>query len=711
MHRAILFCAGAALLLPSGFLPAQVEEPSPPDSMATYEVEEIVTTGTRTYRKIIDVPWSIERIDNVDYKYDRKTSVDNVLQGIPGVFFQNRYGNHDVRISIRGFGSRSNSGIRGVRILLDGIPESEPDGQTRIEAIDFQSVGSIEVVKGNSSSLYTNAPGGVINFLNDLRFPGTFATSFNEVGSGGLRSNGVKAGLSSGGNRLLVTYNHHTARGYRRHSEDFWHILNSAAEMPLGEVSRLNLYGYYVDGLIRLPGSLTREQYEADPFQANSRDEGRDAIRLTRKGRLGIQFTTRLDDEGNDELELLGYGTMKYFERTARTYRIMNRNGVGASARYTHRSLLWGNPDEFSVGGDLFYQYGPVEEYGNIGGTKGDDLRFLTDEDIANAGFYLQNSLGLIPDRLDFLLTARYDKVVFDVRNQIFAVANDTRRFEAVTPKAALNYKITPTVAAFASWGLSFDSPAGNELDNYALSTRPAGLLNPDLRPQKSRNLELGLKGNLLLPDETWFRILNFELVLFRTVVEDEIVPFEVQGEVFYRNAARTRRAGLEAGFRTEILKGLSFQAAYTFSDFVYESYIARSMDEDSVGNTVFTDRSFAGNRVPSVPRHNLFLALSVERPVAQALSAFARLRYTRTSSLEADDANAERAEGYALLGANAGLDWVIGNADILLSAGVNNLTDRRYVAFVNINSTSREFYEAGEPRSFFGSLNIGYRF
>ncbi len=145
-----------------------------------YETDEVIVTGTRTNQKIIDIPYSVVRISPAQFKFDKKVSINDVLNSVPGVFMQSRYGNHDVRISIRGFGSRSNSGIRGVRILLDGIPESEPDGQTRIEAIDFNSLGSIEVVKGNSSSLYTNAPGGVVNFINDINFSKSFATQFNE---------------------------------------------------------------------------------------------------------------------------------------------------------------------------------------------------------------------------------------------------------------------------------------------------------------------------------------------------------------------------------------------------------------------------------------------------------------------------------------------------------------------------------------------------
>ena len=148
-----------------------------------YETDEVIVTGTRTNQKIIDIPYSVVRINSTQYKFDKSSFINDVLNAVPGVFMQSRYGNHDVRISIRGFGSRSNTGIRGVRILLDGIPESEPDGQTRIEAIDFNSLGSIEVVKGNSSSLYTNAPGGVVNFISDINFSKSFAAQFNEIGS------------------------------------------------------------------------------------------------------------------------------------------------------------------------------------------------------------------------------------------------------------------------------------------------------------------------------------------------------------------------------------------------------------------------------------------------------------------------------------------------------------------------------------------------
>lgn len=699
-------CLWVATLTPAVYAQGDLSEQQ--DSLKTYEIDEVVTTGTRTSKRIIDVPYSIERIDQTQYKFDRKVSVTDVLGGVPGLFMQSRYGNHDVRISIRGFGSRSNSGIRGVRILLDGIPESEPDGQTRLEAIDFQSVGKIEIVKGNSSSLYTNAPGGVINFINDINFTRSFAVNFNEFGSFNLRSNGFKTGVRTENYGFLTTYSYHNAKGYRPHSEDYWHILNTVLETTPGDNSSLQIYGYFVDGLIRLPGSLTKAQFDMDPFQSNPRDISRDTKRITKKGRLGLQYNTYLDEEKHHQLELTSYGTIKYFERTAATYRVMNRTGIGASARYVLNTRLFGLGYEFSVGGDLLYQAGPVEEYDNINGKKGDNLSSLTDEIIENVGGYFQHSLNLIDQHLDLLFTGRYDKVVFDTRNQLLEVKSATRRFEAFTPKIALSYKITPTVAAYTSYGLSYDTPAGNELDNYPTSSNPNPLLNPDLQPQKSRNVEIGIKGNLQYPDDDVFRSLYFETTLFNSRIEDEIVPFEVFGGEFFRNSAKTNRTGIEIGANVEVVRGLKFRSAYTLSDFSYGSYTARTIELDSAFNIVTVDRDFSGNIVPSIPKHNLSLTLSYEHHLFETITGFVKANYLNVSGMYTDDQNSEKTDGYQILNATLGIDVSVEHLSILISGGVNNITNLTYAAFVNINSASRQFYEAGEPRNFYGGISLG---
>lgn len=678
-----------------------------------YQTDEVVVTGTRTNKKIIDIPYSVIRLNNKTYKYDRKTSISDILNTVPGVFMQNRYGNHDVRISIRGFGSRSNSGIRGVRILLDGIPESEPDGQTRIEAIDFNSIGSIEIVKGNSSSLYTNAPGGVVNFINDINFPNNFLVIFNDFGSYELRRNGFKTGVRTNDYSFLATYTYHNYKGYREHSEDYWHILNTVLETNPGRNTNVQFLGYFTSGLIRLPGSLTKEEYDSDPFQAAQREKDFDFKRVSKKGRVALRLTSKFGELLNNEIELTTYGTIKYFERTQRNFRIFNRYGLGSSVRFTNKSIFFENREnEFSIGGDLFYQTGPIEDYNNINGRKGDLLNNLTDETIGNSGLFIQNIFELYRNKLYLLFSGRYDNVYFDQKDQLLAVRNDIRRFEAFTPKAALNYKITTSISAYTSFGFSFDSPAGNELDNHPLSSNNGStLLNPDLKPQKSKNFELGIKGNLVDFDEKYFGKTFFEVTFFNSIIEDEIVPFEVYGDVYYRNSAQTTRRGIELGGKTEILEGLRLILSYTYSNFRYDKYETVSIDLDQSGNITTETKNFSDNKVPSVPEHNLLSALEYEHQFTYELTVFMKGSFQYVSGLYVNDANEDKTGSYGLLGSTIGLDYRLGEINLLLSAGINNISDKRYVGFVNINSTSGRFYEAGEPRTFFASLHLGYTF
>jgi iron complex outermembrane receptor protein len=681
------------------------------DTTAVFQIDEVVITGTRTYKRIIDVPYSVQRVEASQYKFDRKVSVNDVLGVVPGLFLESRYGNHDVRMSIRGFGSRSNSGIRGVRVLLDGISESEPDGQTRIEAIDFHSVGSIELVKGNSSSLYTNAPGGVVNFINDVTFASSHLISHNQFGSFGLHENGFKTGVRTDDYRFLTTYTYHTYNGFREHSQDYWHILNMVAEVIPDETTQLDIYGYFVDGLIKLPGSLTKEQFDADPYQANQRDVSRDSKRISTKGRLGIRFQSVFGESRNHEVEVTGYGTIKYFERTSSTYRIINREGIGFTGRYTYRYSLFGRNHDFSVGTDLLYQGGPVETYQNIGGMKGDILTALTNEVIGNAGAYYQFTFNLLPEQMDLMLTGRYDKVVFDIKNQILAAQNSKRRFEDFTPKAALNFKLTPTIAVYTSYGLSFDSPAGNELDNFPTSSDPTSLLNPDLEPQESKNFEIGIKGNVVSFNADVFRRVSFEATLFNSIIENEIVPYEVFGDVYFRNSAMTDKKGLELGLDFSIVGGLSAKGSYTYSHFTYDEYLAGIVMVDSVGNIVTADQDFTGNTAPSTPMHYGAVALEYQHELSSTNTAFIKGTYRFASGMYVDDANSAKTEGYGIVGLTVGCDLNFGRLNLLVSGGVNNMGDNVYVAFVNTNSSNSEFYEAGEPRTYFGGVNLGYTF
>lgn len=695
-----------SIILACSSFQANSQDVTVPDT-SYRELNEVVITGTRVSKRIIDIPYSVIRVDFQTFRYDRKVGAADFLAPVPGLFLQSRYGNHDVRFAIRGFGSRSNSGIRGIRILLDDIPESEPDGQTRIEAIDFNSIGRIEIVKGNSSSLYTNAPGGVANFINDIDFRRSSLVQFNQFGSFGLHRNGIKAEVKTDHYRVLTTYSYQNYDGYREHNKEWWHILNFVLESTPSANTSLKILGYFVDGIIKLPGSLTKEEFESDPWQADQRSIDRDEKRITTKGRIGIRYNAKFGRNLNNEVEVTSYGTIKYFERTAKDYRIINRYGIGLSARYINKLQLGERMNEFSVGGDAYMQPARTEYYDNISGTKGDQISQLYSENIGNIGLYFTENFEIIPRKLFTLLTGRYDNISYHQEEETLPSRSDSRYFSAFTPKLAFNYKVTPMISLYTSFGLSYDSPANNEMDAFD----PQELYNQDLEAQESMNLELGIKGARYDWEANFFRKLVFEATLYKIWIDNEIIPFEVLGEVYYRNAAKTDRMGVELGGQLEIIKDLSFQASYTYSYFTYDEYIAMSVEIDSLSNIIETEKDFSGNYVPSVPRNNLYLALSYAHPLSRHFNIFGKASYMGISGLWVDDANSDQTAAYNLLNAVIGFDMKFGGFNVMLSGGVNNIFDVVYVGFTNTNSANKRFYEAGAPRDYFVSLNLGYNF
>ena len=675
-----------------------------------YEIDEVVISATRTEQKLIDIPFSVQRVDQSQWKATRKMGMNDVLNNIPGLWLQPRYGNHDVRVSIRGFGTRSNTGIRGVRILLDGIPESEPDGQTRLEALDFTAISKIEIVKGNMTSLYTNAPGGVINFFTDKYFPRPFVLSDNEFGSYDLRKNGLKFGLTSSDERFMATYSYENYGGYRYHSQEYQSRFNSIYEADLNPVSSISLYGYYVNGLIKLPGSLTLKQYNENYLQANPRDVSRDSKRISNKGRLGVTYNTKFGKNYNNFLEVTGYGTIKDLSRTAATYRVFTRYGVGSNFRFINQSKIANRNNEFSVGGDFYYQTGPINEFNNIGGIRGDELQALTDETISNVGFYFTEQFYIYKDYLSLLITGRYDRVNVAASNLLAGFQDTSRLFDEFTPKFAINYKFNPGMSVFGSFGWGFDTPANNELDNFPFSSDGGlKLINPDLQPQNTVSYELGYKGEIINKKSKLFPTTFIELSVFDTKIDNAIVPFTVDGNVFFRNAAEVKRTGVEFGVNSQIVAGLNLKAAYTYSNFRYGDYISRSID--ATGNIV--DEEYSGNKEPSNPDNNFSAELAYQYIYKKNYTFFAKATVQSIGSMFVDDRNLEeyKTQSYTLLGSQLGTNMTFKNFSLMAYAGLGNITNEKYVAFVQVNSDRLEFYEAGIPYNFFGGINISYVF
>ena len=700
--------SGAVLLLVVFGSYCFAQEKENEDSLK-YELQEVVVVGTRTVEKIIDIPYSVFRVDRKELSFGKKVSAKDVLADVPGLLLQSRYGNHDLRISIRGFGTRSNSGVRGVRILQDGIPESEPDGETVIDAIDLTSLGGVEVVKSNLSSLYANAPGGVINFVSDIYFPENYFAVTNQVGRFGLRQHGFKTGYRTNDYRFFITYNYRNLNGYRRHSDEYQNLINTVYEGHLGVRSVITLLANYVNGLIKLPGPLTKAEFDQDPFQADPHAVSQDFRRNTKKGRLGVRFKTFFGESDNYELEVTGYGGIKELEKADKQYiTLATRYSLGSLIRFTTKSQILQRTNVISVGMDYANQSGPVNEFKNLAGVRDISVAKDYNGSLNNIGFYFLDHYNLVREKFDIFVSGRFDRNVFS--RDIFIPSDliDTSRvFENFAPKIGLNYKLTPSVALYTSYGLSYDYPALSELDDNRPQVNKRYVLNPDLDPQQSNNFELGLKGDIVNPGSEFLRKLFFEATFFNYLIRREIVPFIIDQETYFRTAARTNRTGVEIGVKSKPFEGVEFTTNYTFTNFRYTQYTATVYDPSGPPTT----ERFTNNIVPSVPKHIVNLILNYEFEVTKNISTLLQWDCDFMSSMQVNDGNTESTPAYFYANPMVGMTLTVSPFNAVAYFGVNNIFDRRYAGFININDYKGTYYECGEPMNIYGGLNLSVQF
>ncbi|MCE1164638.1 MAG: TonB-dependent receptor [Bacteroidetes bacterium] len=673
-----------------------------------YETEELVITGTRTYEKIIDIPFSVFRVDKKELDFGKKVSAKNVLADVPGLFLQSRYGNKDIRVTIRGYGTRSNTGVRGVKILQDGIPESEPDGETVVDAVDFTSLGGVEVVKGNLSSIYGNSPGGVVNFLSDIYFPKSYVTSNNQYGSYGFLQNGGKVGYETNDYRFFMSYNYRNLKGYRDHSGEYGHLVNAVYEGYLGTKSTVSVYGNYVRGINRIPGSLTQAQFDTDPMQARDIAISQDFRNESKKGRLAVRFKTLFGKANNNELEVTGYGGIKdYMKTDDESYMISNRNSLGALMRFTNRSQIGKMDNVFTVGMDFAYQSGPRTLFENVNGRKGLTVTDQFEDLQSSLGFYAEDHYEIIKNKSNLFFSSRYDMVTLSKNSMQFHGFTDTSRvFNNFTPKIGINYKLTPYIALYSSYGIGVDIPAVSELDNNYTTSNTRYTLNPDLKPQTSQNFEFGIKGNILNKGEEFMRKVKFEVTFFNYSIQNEIIPFTINQNTFFRNATRTNRLGLECGFFCEPFEETELVVNYTLTNFKYTDYHATIH-----GPSGDYTEDYNGNFVPSIPRHIFNFIFNYEYEITDKINGLLQWDCDYLTKMYADDKNTAVAPGYFYGNVMAGINITTGKFNTILYVGANNIFDKRYVGYININDFFGRYYETGEPRSVYSGLNISYKF
>ncbi len=602
-------------------------------------------------------------------------SLAEVLRELPGLWINDR-GHFALgeRLSVRGMGSRAAFGVRGVQVLLDGVPLTMPDGQAVLDVVDPAFVRRAELVRGPASRFWGNGSGGAL-FLSTAFFADRPTLRARVLGgSYGARQAAFEASAPVGRHRLHVHASDFRRDGYRAHSAGKFTRAGLHGDLALDARTRLRLTAALAAQDVEHPGSLTRAEFEADPRGANPR------FAETRAGKESLQAqagATLLRETGPGLLTFTAYGLSRTLDNPLPfAYIDLDRKagGLRLMLREERRRLRWG------LGLDAAFQGDDRRNFNNDAGRTGTERRLDQRETVRNLAAFGFMSLPLAAP-LRLTLSLRADHVRFAMTDRLLTNGDQSgsRTFAAVSPAAGLAYRLGGLLF-FAEVSTAFETPTTTELVNRPDLT---GGFNPDLDPQRVRGVEAGVRGALPgLP-------LRIDAAVFRLDVTDRLVPFQAEddGRTYFRNSGANTHDGVELAAEWMPRAWLTLRAVYAGSRFVFD------------------DEALAGNRLPGIPPHRFFGDVRVEWG-----GWWTRLALERVSAYFVNDANTEKNDGYAVVDVYAGHEGLtVGRVRLQPFARVGNVFDERYSGSVSINAFGGRFFEPAPGRTFEAGLNVTY--
>ena len=677
----------------------------------TADEQTMVVTAAPTTVSELDTPAAVSVVNGDEMRQAApRVNLSESLGAVPGLQVQNRQNYaQDLQLSIRGFGSRSTYGVRGLRIYVDGIPATMPDGQGQTSNIDIGSVDTIEVLRGPFSALYGNSSGGVINVTSQTGTQPPTVEASSYYGSFGTWHYGMKAtgavgdGSHAGDVDYTVSTNRFTTHGYRDHSGARKNLANARLGVRINDVSKLTLLLNSVDIKANDAGGLTADEWRDTPRQSPRGDQY-NTRKNTRQTQAGLRYERQLSAQ--DDLSVMMYAGERettQFQSIPRTPQLkpshaggvidLTRHYQGIDTRLTHRGELlvpvtltagldYENMSERRKGYENFVMVNGAPQYGEQGALRRNERNLMW-----NIDPYLQTQWQLT-DKLSLDAGVRYSSVWFDSNDYYITPGNGDDSGDASyhkwLPAGSLKYALTDAWNVYLSAGRGFETPTINEL-SYR-SDNQSGL-NFGLKPSTNDTVEIGSKtrlGNGLLT-----------AALFQTNTDNEIVVDSSSGgRTSYKNAGKTRRQGMELGLDQQFGESWRLKAAWTWLDATYRT-------------NVCDDASCNGNRIPGIARNMGYASFGYQPE--QGWYAGSDIRYM--SDIMANDENTAKAPSWTVVGLTTGYKWSYGRMDMDLFGRVDNLFDREYVGSVIVNESNGRYYEPAPGRNYGIGLNLAWRF
>ncbi len=694
------------------------QQKSKQDDTLVVKLDQITVTATRYAEQVLEIPYAVTILQSKQLKNLRGYGLDEALSTIPGVLAQSRSGNQDVRLVIRGFGARgagdrSNSGTsRGIRVMVDGIPETEPDGRTSFDQIDLSIADNIEVIRSNASAIWGNAAGGVVNISTVPSGTDNSVSLRSLVGSYGFNLLQANARTNFKNGKIFSSLSNSNLDGWRKHSSSYRTLFNFGFLSYLDDLTKLGVFLSGASNLFHIPGPLTQKQFDSDPSQSNPTYAQRDERRFNRLGKIGVTLNHEFDKSNG--ISGMVFVNPKYLQRSERgTFRDFTRYHLGGNLIYSNYSWLSSSiQNKLVVGGDEAYQDGAILFYSlSPTNSRGDVLKDNKREGANTFGAFVQDEI-IFNDKLSIIVGARYDNISYYSESFITAgYGLQTRSFERVTPKAGITYRLSETQSVYANYGGGIEVPAGNETDpSSTYGQDKVYLINPLLEPIISTTFELGTKHLIALQKKDLLKSLTYDLAFYYINVQNDIIPY--RGGRFYFTAGKTKRIGVELGTSLQFNHGFSFNGAFTFSDNKYLEYLIDSVHYDLKKAGKFSN--YKDNEVAGIP--GLFYNLGLTYVPEIFDGAFLSIGINGIGKYFVDDANTLSVPSFTVMNATVGLNKpvkIIGNLSLTGFLTINNIFGLKYAssAFINPDIVNNEaiFLEPGMPRNFVLSISLSY--
>ncbi|MDR0071753.1 TonB-dependent receptor [Acinetobacter sp. 11520] len=665
--------------------------------------------ATRTDTTYLQTPASVFRIDAPQVDTSSQVNLTEVVKGVPSLQIRNRENYaQDLQLSVRGFGARSTFGVRGIRLYVDGIPATMPDGQGQTSNIDLSSLDHVEVLTGPFSSLYGNSSGGtILTSTKEGQGKDSIELSYSGGSHDKSRAGLVLQGGAKGANEpsYVISSSYFDTDGYREHSGAEKVLNNAKLSWDLDDGSKINWITNYVKIHADDPQGLTHDQWNANPKQQVPFLKQFNVRKDIEQTQTGVTWSKPINDK--NELYAMAYlGNRQVTQyqsipKSTQDASINHAGGVidferdyyGADFRWTGKELLPNTTlsvgvaldamDEDRKGFENFNLVNGQPSYGVKGNLRRDE-----DNTLWNIDPYLQASWQFLPTwRLD--TGVRYSNVHYKSKDNYLSNGDDSGKtdYSKVLPSAALSWQILPELMAYVSYAKGFETPTFTEM-----AYRPDGEsgFNFDLTASTSNTYETGLKSQNQLGD--------FTLAVFQTKTKDDIVSAgNSNGRSTFRNADKTVREGLEFGWNKKLWRDLTATASYTYLDATFDA------DIPALGSIA---QISSGNAIPGIAKNQAYASLAWQP--SHGLYGGVDVQYM--DKVYVNDTNSDAAPSYSVTSANVGYAWVMGDWKVNSFARVDNLFDKNYAGSVIVNDSTQpvgRYFEPADGRNWSAGLRV----